>query len=109
MVVKEAGGVGMILVDEEGKDVAIPFVIPSAVVGKKIGNKILSYISHTSKAISKIFPAKTVLGSEPAPRVAAFSSKGPNALNPEILKPGRQLLEKCNSTFFLELPWLVLM
>ncbi|KAK9227843.1 hypothetical protein WN944_020787 [Citrus x changshan-huyou] len=87
MVVKEAGGVGMILVDEPGKDVAIPFVIPSAVVGKKTGNKILSYISHTSKAISKIFPAKTVLGSEPAPRVAAFSSKGPNALNPEILKP----------------------
>lgn len=47
MVVKEAGGVGMILVDEPGKDVAIPFVIPSAVVGKKTGNKILSYISHT--------------------------------------------------------------
>lgn len=87
MVVKEAGGVGMILVDEAGKDVAIPFVIPSAVVGKKIGRKILSYISCTSKAISKIFPAKTVLGSEPAPRVAAFSSKGPNVLSPEILKP----------------------
>lgn len=39
------------------------------------------------KPVSRIFPAKTVLGSHPAPRVAAFSSKGPNALNPEILKP----------------------
>ncbi|KAK0604433.1 hypothetical protein LWI29_015599 [Acer saccharum] len=86
-VVKEAGGVGMIFVDEADKDVAIPFVIPSAIVGKEIGNKILTYINHTSKPISKIFPAKTVLGSQPAPRVAAFSLKGPNALTPEILKP----------------------
>ncbi|KAJ4713997.1 Subtilisin-like protease [Melia azedarach] len=87
VVVKAAGGVGMILVDDTDKDVAIPFVIPSAIVGKEIGDKIISYISHTSKATCKIFAAKTVLGSTPAPRVAAFSSKGPNALTPEILKP----------------------
>lgn len=41
-------------------------------------------INRISK--SRIFPAKTVLGSLPAPRVTAFSSKGPNALTPEILK-----------------------
>lgn len=46
-VVKEAGGVGMILIDETDKDVAIPFVIPSAIVGKETGNRILSYINHT--------------------------------------------------------------
>ncbi|PIA24892.1 hypothetical protein AQUCO_15500003v1 [Aquilegia coerulea] len=34
-----------------------------------------------------ISPAKTVIGSQPAPRVASFSSKGPNALTPAILKP----------------------
>lgn len=33
-----------------------------------------------------IFSAKTVLGSQPAPKITAFSSKGPNALTPEILK-----------------------
>ncbi|KAJ0040960.1 hypothetical protein Pint_28775 [Pistacia integerrima] len=87
VVVKEAGGVGMILIDEADKDVAIPFLIPSAITGKEIGNRILSYVSHTRKPISKIFPAKTVLGSQPAPRIASFSSKGPNALTPEILKP----------------------
>lgn len=38
------------------------------------------------KPISRIFPAKVILGSQPAPRVAAFSSKGPNALTPDILK-----------------------
>lgn len=47
VIVKEAGGVGMILIDEGDKDVAIPFLIPSAITGKEIGNKILSYINHT--------------------------------------------------------------
>lgn len=87
VVVKEAGGVGMILVDEADKDVAIPFVIPSAIVGRGTGDRILSYINQTRKPMSRIFRANTVLGSQPAPRVAAFSSKGPNALTPEILKP----------------------
>ncbi|KAL7192785.1 hypothetical protein ACSBR2_024578 [Camellia fascicularis] len=85
-VVKAAGGVGMILVDEEEERVAIPFVIPAAIVGTTIGNKILSYINHTREPASRIFSAKTVLGSQSAPRVTAFSSKGPNGLTPEILK-----------------------
>ncbi|MCI23008.1 subtilisin-like protease-like [Trifolium medium] len=46
-IVKEAGGVGMILIDETDQDVAVPFVIPSAIVGKKKGEKILSYIKTT--------------------------------------------------------------
>ncbi|KAL5985047.1 hypothetical protein ACLOJK_038884 [Asimina triloba] len=87
IVVKNAGGVGMILVDESDKDVAIPFVIPSAIVGSADGNRILSYINHTRRPTALILPTKTVLGSQPAPRVASFSSKGPNALTPEILKP----------------------
>ncbi|KAL9345781.1 hypothetical protein Peur_060634 [Populus x canadensis] len=86
-VVKEAGGVGMVLIDEADKDVAIPFVIPSAIVGKEIGREILSYINNTRKPTSKISRANTVLGSQPAPRIASFSSKGPNSLTPEILKP----------------------
>ncbi|KAF3788915.1 CO(2)-response secreted protease [Nymphaea thermarum] len=87
VVVKAAGGVGMILVDEQDKDVAIPFVIPAATVGTKAGNMILSYINNTSNPKSLILPPKTVLGSKRAPRVAAFSSKGPSSLSPQILKP----------------------
>lgn len=45
-----------------------------------------SFFCVNRKSMSRIFPAKTVLASKPAPRVAAFSSKGPNALTPEILK-----------------------
>lgn len=86
-VVKAAGGLGMILIDETDKDVAIPFVIPAAIVGKRMGNRILSYIKNTRNATSRIFASNARLGSQPAPRVASFSSKGPNALTPDILKP----------------------
>jgi hypothetical protein len=47
VVVKEAGGVGMILVDEADKDVAIPFVIPAAIVGRGTADQILSYVNRT--------------------------------------------------------------
>lgn len=86
-VVKSAGGVGMILIDETDKDVAIPFKFPAVIVGKRMGNRILSYINSTRKATTRIFASKAKIGSQPAPRVASFSSKGPNALTPEILKP----------------------
>ncbi|XP_054779823.1 subtilisin-like serine-protease S isoform X4 [Prosopis cineraria] len=86
-VVKQAGGVGMILIDELDLNVAIPFVIPSAIVGRKTGEMILSYVNSTRKPTSRIFRSKTVFGTQPAPLVAAFSSKGPNSLTPEILKP----------------------
>ncbi|KAJ0694259.1 putative cucumisin [Helianthus annuus] len=85
-IVKAAGGVGMILVDED-VDVAIPFVIPAAIVGRKVGKRILSYINSTRKPTSQIHSSEAVIGSQHAPRVASFSSKGPNGLTPEILKP----------------------
>ncbi|KAL8550014.1 hypothetical protein ACS0TY_008730 [Phlomoides rotata] len=85
--VKKAGAVGMILIDEVDRDVAIPFVIPAAIVGIQTGYKILSYINTTRHPTSTILSAKTVLGTRAAPQVAPFSSKGPNALTPEILKP----------------------
>ncbi|KAL0396265.1 UNVERIFIED_CONTAM: Subtilisin-like protease SBT3.5 [Sesamum calycinum] len=86
-VVKQAGGVGMVLIDEADRDVAIPFTIPAAIVGKRTGYKILAYLNSSSNPTSMILSAKTVLGAQAAPRVAPFSSKGPNALTPEILKP----------------------
>ncbi|KAH9302818.1 hypothetical protein KI387_014401, partial [Taxus chinensis] len=85
--VQAAGGVGMILIDEIDKNIAIPFVIPSAVVGGKVGAEILRYINSTRFPQAYISPAETVMGFRPAPQVAAFSSKGPNTLTPEILKP----------------------
>ncbi|XP_072990472.1 subtilisin-like serine-protease S [Typha latifolia] len=87
IVVKKATGVGMILIDEVESDVAVPFVIPAVTFGRAVGRRILSYVNHTRYPRSLILPTKTILGSRQAPRVAAFSSKGPNSLTPEILKP----------------------
>ncbi|KAL5060868.1 hypothetical protein RYX36_032472 [Vicia faba] len=65
----------MILIDETYQDVAVPFLIHSTIVRKKIGVKILSYLKNTSKPMSRILQAKTVIGAQPAPRIAAFSSR----------------------------------
>ncbi|KAK9109558.1 hypothetical protein Sjap_017618 [Stephania japonica] len=85
--VKKVGGIGMVLIDEADESLAVPFVIPAAIVGNQKGERILTYINHTGKPTAQIMPATTVLGHEHSPRVAAFSSRGPNSLNPEILKP----------------------
>ncbi|XP_020577963.1 subtilisin-like protease SBT5.3 isoform X2 [Phalaenopsis equestris] len=87
LVVKNAGGVGMILIDEREDNVAIPFVVPAASIGIETGDKVLSYLNQTRRPTTLISPTKTVLKSQSAPQVAAFSSKGPNSLTPEILKP----------------------
>jgi len=86
-IVQAAGGLGMILIDEMGHSLAIPFLIPGAIVDNKVGAKILAYINNTRSPGAYILPAETVLGLRPAPQVAAFSSKGPNTLTPDILKP----------------------
>ncbi|KAK9077283.1 hypothetical protein SSX86_005620 [Deinandra increscens subsp. villosa] len=75
----------LLLVDED-MDVAISFVIPAAIVGRKVGKRILSYISNTRKPTSQIYASEAVIGSQHAPRVASFPSKGPNGLNPEVRK-----------------------
>ncbi|ONK70194.1 uncharacterized protein A4U43_C05F31230 [Asparagus officinalis] len=87
VIVKKAGGVGMILIDETEKRLALPFDIPGATVGKETGDKISSYLNSTRGATSVISPATTITGSRPAPWVASFSSRGPNLWSPAILKP----------------------
>lgn len=86
-VVQAAGGMGMILIDEIGQNLAVPFMIPGAIVNNKVGAKILAYINTTRFPTAYILPAETVLGLRPAPQISAFSSKGPNTLTPDILKP----------------------
>ncbi|XP_024535910.1 subtilisin-like protease SBT1.7 [Selaginella moellendorffii] len=71
------GGVGMILVDEIAKDIAESYFLPATNVGAK----------EDSSPVATILPTKTVRNFKPAPAVAVFSSRGPNSVTPEILKP----------------------
>lgn len=89
-VVKDAGGVGMILTNTEsyGEElVADAHLLPTAAVGQEIGDALKSYIESNTNPTAKISSGRTELGVEPSPVVAAFSSRGPNPLTAEILKP----------------------
>lgn len=85
-----AGGAGMILAntptDGEGL-IADSHVLPGTSVGAKGGFVILNYINSTTSPTANIEFGGTVLGVKPAPVVASFSSRGPNTLTPQILKP----------------------
>ena len=93
MVVKEAGGTGMILANAQmnGEElIADSHVLPATLVGYEAGVVIKNYITrsaNTNPPTASIIFSGTVLGVRPAPVMAAFSSRGPNPANPEILKP----------------------
>ncbi|XP_021283640.1 subtilisin-like protease SBT1.7 [Herrania umbratica] len=90
VVVKAAGGVGMILSNTYsfGEElVADAHLLPSAAVGQKAGDAIKKYISFNPNPTATIGPGTTKLGVQPSPVVAAFSSRGPNPVTPAILKP----------------------
>ncbi|XP_074276021.1 subtilisin-like protease SBT1.4 [Silene latifolia] len=89
--VKLAGGAGMILVNtaEFGAELlADAHLIPATMVSYASGSQIKDYISPNSNPTATIDFQGTVVGLiPPSPRVAAFSSRGPNKITPEILKP----------------------
>ncbi|KAF2323631.1 hypothetical protein GH714_036386 [Hevea brasiliensis] len=89
--VKLAGGLGMIMANtaDSGEElIADSHLLPATMVGEIAGNQILQYIKLSQYPTATIVFRGTVIGtSPPAPKVAAFSSRGPNHLTPQILKP----------------------
>ncbi|KAK4392564.1 Subtilisin-like protease SBT3.9 [Sesamum angolense] len=61
--------------------------IPIVEVDFEAGNEILEYIEKSSEATVMIGPSSVLVGKPLTPKIAGFSSRGPNALAPEILKP----------------------
>ncbi|KAF8404924.1 hypothetical protein HHK36_009819 [Tetracentron sinense] len=88
-VVKDAGGVGMIvantLVGYERN--AYPHLLPATDVGPIIGNMIRDYFMSDPDPTATIIFGGTKLGIQRSPVVATSSSRGPNLVTPEILKP----------------------
>ncbi|ESQ45527.1 hypothetical protein EUTSA_v10011135mg [Eutrema salsugineum] len=71
-----------------GRELVAPHkLIPSLTVGKISGDEIRDYILKDAKPTAMIKFKGTVLHVKPAPVVAGFSSRGPNSVTPEILKP----------------------
>ncbi|OIV90449.1 hypothetical protein TanjilG_01927 [Lupinus angustifolius] len=89
--VKLAGGLGLILanLEDSGEELlADAHLLAATMVGQTAGDKIKEYIRLSQYPTATIEFRGTVIGTSPsAPRVASFSSRGPNHLTPEILKP----------------------
>ncbi|KAK1323657.1 Subtilisin-like protease [Acorus calamus] len=89
-VVKDAGGAGMILANTaaNGEElVADAHLLPATGVGQKSGEAIKSYLFSSSNPTATIVFSGTKVGIEPSPVVAAFSSRGPNPITIDVLKP----------------------
>ncbi|XP_061355683.1 subtilisin-like protease SBT1.7 [Gastrolobium bilobum] len=90
LVVKKAGGIGMILANNEvyGEElVADPHLLPAASLGQKSSEALKNYVFSSQNPRAKIAFGGTKLEVQPSPVVAGFSSRGPNFLTPKILKP----------------------
>ncbi|XP_050291868.1 subtilisin-like protease SBT1.7 [Quercus robur] len=89
-VAKDAGALGMILANTaaNGEElVADAHLLPATAVGEKNDDIIKSYLFTDPNPTVTILFEGTKVGIQPSPVVAAFSSRGPNSITAEILKP----------------------
>lgn len=88
--VKLAGGAGMVLVntETEGEElIADAHVLPAILVGARAANSIKMYINSTKTNATASIKFEGTVYNDPAPVMAAFSSRGPNSAGPDIIKP----------------------
>ncbi|XP_051128469.1 subtilisin-like protease SBT5.4 [Andrographis paniculata] len=85
-----AGAAGMILCNDKtsGNDIiSDPHTLPASHVNYTDGQIIFHYVNYTANPRGILTPPEGVVGVKPAPFMAGFSSRGPNKVTPEILKP----------------------
>ncbi|KAL3618697.1 hypothetical protein CASFOL_037516 [Castilleja foliolosa] len=88
-VVKEAGGVGMILANdvEQGEETIVDaHVLPAVSLGASAAEAVIKYTTFSRNPMA-IIEFQGVVDNNPAPTMAAFSSRGPNPVDTYILKP----------------------
>ncbi|VFQ59184.1 unnamed protein product [Cuscuta campestris] len=84
--VKGINGTGVISADTL-PDTPLPTIIPGTVVDINSGLKIDRYINSTKFPTALISQSRAVVGNITAPVVTTFSSRGPNPISLNILKP----------------------
>jgi len=87
--VQRAGGVALILGNNKAyaNDVpSDPYFIPTTGVTYDNTLKLVQYIHSSPNPMAQLLPGRTVLDTKPAPSMAIFSSRGPNIIDPNILK-----------------------
>ncbi|KAL5567635.1 hypothetical protein UlMin_024210 [Ulmus minor] len=82
----DAGAAGTIMQDGDSKDVARVFPIPASYLGLEEGSEISQYVNSTRNPTATILKS-TEAKDDTAPFVVSFSSRGPNPITRDILKP----------------------
>ncbi|KAK9146988.1 hypothetical protein Sjap_006891 [Stephania japonica] len=88
--VKKAGGIGMVLANEDvfgERHIGVAHVLPAVQLGPKSKHVAFDYLAKARAPRAKIVYRGTHVGIKPAPIVAYFSSKGPNLISLNIIKP----------------------
>lgn len=87
--VKKAGGAVMLLINTKQRAeelTAYAYVLQVSSLGYLAGEAIKKYLNSTKKPTASITFKGTVYG-KPAPVMAAFSSRGPSVVGPDLIKP----------------------
>ncbi|KAK7340157.1 hypothetical protein VNO77_20851 [Canavalia gladiata] len=87
--VKMAGGAGMILLnlENQGEEVfADSHILPATSLGASASKIIKSYVQTVKRPTASMSFMGTRYG-DPAPVIAAFSSRGPSIVGPDVIKP----------------------
>jgi subtilisin family serine protease len=77
----------LFITDNIFKELFVSFSFPGALITPQDGAILLSYINKSSYATATLRFEKTILGVGSAPQVASYSSRGPSASYPAVLKP----------------------
>ncbi|XP_020588217.1 LOW QUALITY PROTEIN: cucumisin-like [Phalaenopsis equestris] len=81
-----AGAVGVIMQTNGPNDVSFEYQLPVSVLDANSSIEVLNYANKTSNPTASISKSQTALDAA-APYVASFSSRGPNPITSNILKP----------------------
>lgn len=85
-----AGAVGMILCNDKASGneiISDAHVLPASQIDYKDGIAVFSYLGSRKDPKGYISAPASQLNTKPAPFMASFSSRGPNTVTPDILKP----------------------
>ncbi|KAK8662516.1 hypothetical protein V6N13_092089 [Hibiscus sabdariffa] len=84
--VMQAGAAGAVIQDAENKDYQFSYPLPLSNVNMNDGRMILNYLNTTENPTATIFKTSQD-NNQFAPFVVSFSSRGPNPVTADILKP----------------------
>ncbi|KAG0465927.1 hypothetical protein HPP92_020091 [Vanilla planifolia] len=83
---QHAGAVGAVMETSDANDFAFGFKLPASVLGTDDSAEVLEYANKTSQPTASVSKSEGVLDGA-APYVVSFSSRGPNPITPNVLKP----------------------